>query len=83
VEKIEITMHELTGMFSKMANYVNEAQYMIERIEQNTNNSLNNIEKGYKEASIYEQGIKSNKALCLKVFFILVFFSVLYIVFLS
>ena len=83
VQKIENTMHELSGMFSKMAYDVNEAQFMIEKIDQNTDESLNNLEKGFKEAKKYEEGVRSNKALLLKIFFIILFFSVLYIVFVA
>ena len=76
-------MHELSGMFSKIAHYVNEAQYMIERIDRNTDDTVLNVENGMKEVKVYHENAKSNRGLLLKIFFILVFSCVLYIVFVA
>lgn len=76
-------MQDLSGMFTKMAQYVNEAQQYIERIDQYTSDSLSNMEKGFNEVKTTEQRESSNRLLCFKVFFIIIFFLVLYIVFIA
>lgn len=81
VQKIEKTMSDLQGMFTRMAHFVHEQQYLIERIDNNTDVSLNNIEAGLKEVIKIKNDVSSNRALLLKIFFIIILASVLYILF--
>jgi len=81
VQKIEKTMTDLQGMFTRMAHFVHEQQYMIEKIDNNTEVSLSNIEAGLKEIVKIQNDVRSNRSLIIKVFLILILASVIYILF--
>jgi len=81
VQKIEKTMSDLQGMFTRMAHFVHEQQYMIEKIENNTDISLGNIEAGLKEVIKIQNDVRSNRGLIIKIFLILIVASVIYILF--
>jgi syntaxin 5 len=81
VQKIEKTMTDLQGMFTRMAHFVHEQQYMIEKIENNTDISLGNIEAGLKEVIKIQNDVRSNRGLIIKIFLILIVASVIYILF--
>jgi len=57
-------------------------EVMIDRIDTNTDTSLHNIEKGRKELTKAYQNVSSNRGLMIRIFLILIFFAVIYIVFL-
>jgi len=79
VQKIEKTLTDLQGMFVRMAQFVHEQQFMIEKIDNNTDISLNNIEAGLREVVEINKQVRSNRALIIKVFLIIIFASVIYI----
>jgi len=81
VQKIEKTMTDLQGMFTRMAHFVHEQQYMIEKIENNTDISLDNIEAGLKTVVQIQNDVRSNRGLLIRIFLIIIFASVLYILF--
>ena len=65
-----------------MATIVSLQENKIERIDKDTEEAETNIGKGKKDVqSIYDR-VSSNRALILKVFAILITFSVIYILFL-
>ena len=74
-------MTDLQGMFTRMAHFVHEQQFMIEKIENNTDLSLDNIEAGLKEVVLIHNDVRSNRGLLIKIFLIIILASVVYILF--
>jgi syntaxin 5 len=83
VQTIEKTMGELASMFSRLGQLVYEQRSMIEKIDNNTDISLNNIELGERELIKIRKDVSSNRGLIIKIFLILIFTSVIYILFFS
>lgn len=83
VHTIEKTMGELASMFSRLGQLVYEQRSMIEKIDNNTDVSLNNIELGERELIKIRKDVSSNRGLIIKIFLILIFTSVVYILFFS
>jgi syntaxin 5 len=76
-------MGELASMFSRLGQLVYEQRSMIEKIDNNTDISLNNIELGERELIKIRKDVSSNRGLIIKIFLILIFTSVVYILFFS
>jgi len=83
VHTIEKTMGELASMFSRLGQLVYEQRSMIEKIDNNTDVSLHNIELGERELIKIRKDVSSNRGLIIKIFLILIFTSVVYILFFS
>ncbi|CAG9328474.1 STX5 [Blepharisma stoltei] len=82
VEQVEKQMAEVSQMVQRLALIVHEQQLMVERIDQNTDQALLNLEKGKQEIEKYHQNVTSNRNLGIKVFMIFVIFFVFYVIFL-
>jgi syntaxin 5 len=54
---------------------------LVERIDNNTTEALNDIEAANKELRDVYEHVSSNRRLMMKIFFILLIFSTLYIIF--
>jgi t-SNARE complex subunit (syntaxin) len=67
VQGIEKIMNDLSQMFTKMSQMVYEQRSMIERIDNNTDISLNNIEAGLQEVIKIQKDVRGNRKLILKV----------------
>ncbi len=80
VQGIEKTMTELSQMFFRLGQMVNEQKSMIEKIDNNTDLSLKNVEEGLQELTHMQRDVRSNRKLLLKIFFILIVTSVIYII---
>lgn len=74
-------MTDLQGMFTRMAHFVHEQQFMIEKIENNTDISLDNIEAGLKTVVLIQNDVRSNRGLLIKIFLIIIVAAVIYILF--
>lgn len=83
VQIIEKTMGELSSMFTRLGQLVYEQRSMIEKIDNNTDISLHNIEMGERELIKIRRDVSSNRGLIIKIFLILIFTSVVYILFFS
>ncbi len=83
VQIIEKTMGELSSMFTRLGQLVYEQRSMIEKIDNNTDISLHNIEMGERELIKIRRDVSSNRGLIIKIFLILIFTSVIYILFFS
>lgn len=81
VENIERTIVELGGIFQQLATLVAEQGDMIERIDENIDNSANHIERGHTELMKYLHNVSSNRMLIVKLFLVLIVFAVIFIVF--
>jgi len=81
VESVQSTIVELGEIFQQLAVMVAEQGHMLERIDQDVEDSLANTNAGYSELQRYYNKISSNRGLMLRVFAILFFFIVLFATF--
>lgn len=78
---IEKMMGEISGMAKRLGQMVYEHSLLIENIDRNTNITLGNVERGAKEVRDIRDNVKGNRALLLRIFFIIIVVSVIYILF--
>ena len=76
---IEKIMGEINGMTKRLGQMVYEHSLMIENISQNTDIALGNVERGSKEVKDILENVKGNRGLLLRIFFIIIVVSVIYI----
>jgi len=81
VVSIERTITELQGIFSQLANLVQEQGELINRIDHNVIETGDRVDAAQSELLKYLRSVSSNRWLIIKLFLVLVFFSVLFIVF--
>mmetsp|Transcript_43150 Transcript_43150/g.94056 ORF Transcript_43150/g.94056 Transcript_43150/m.94056 type:complete len:282 (-) Transcript_43150:105-950(-) len=83
VQSVQRTIGELAQMFQKMAVHVTEQESMIQRIDQDVDDTLSNVQAGQDHLLKYFHHISSNRMLIIKVLAILIFFVVFFVVFLA
>lgn len=83
VQSVQRTIGELAQMFQKMAVLVTQQEEMIQRIDHDVDDTLTNVETGRDQLLQYFHYISSNRGLIIKVFLILIFFVVFFVVFLA
>lgn len=81
VQGIEKTLGDVASMFTRLGQMVYEQRSMIDRLDNNTDISMSNIEKGTKELTEIQRDVRGNRGLIIKIFFILIFTAVVYILF--
>jgi len=70
-------------MFSQLATMVKEQDELVHRIDANVDDAEMNVEAAHTELLKYFKNISSNRWLMLKVFGIVIFFFVVFIVFMA
>lgn len=80
---IESTIVELGGIFSQLATMVKEQEEQVQRIDDHTNTAALNVELGHNEILKYFQSVTSNRWLMVKIFGVLIFFFLLFIIFMA
>ena len=80
-QSIEKTMTEINGMVNRLSQTIYEHSIIIQHIGTNTDDALNNVEKGTKEVKEILDNVKGNRGLLLRIFFIIIVTSVIYILF--
>jgi len=80
---IESTIVELGGIFSQLANMVKEQEEMVQRIDSNVDDTALNVEMGHNEILKYFQSVTSNRWLMIKIFGVLIFFFLLFVIFMA
>ncbi|ORM41919.1 Integral membrane protein sed5 [Babesia sp. Xinjiang] len=80
---VQRAIGELTQIFQRMTTLVTQQDEMIQRIDADTEDSLDNVISAQSELSRYYKRISSNRTLLLKIFCILVAFVIFYILFLT
>jgi len=83
VQSVQKTIGELAQMFQKMAVMVTAQEEMIQRIDHDIDDTLSNVNEGQDHLLKYFHHISSNRMLIIKVFLILVFFVIFFVVFLA
>lgn len=83
VENVQRTIEELATMFKKMAVMVTAQEEMIQRIDHDVDDTKSNVDQAQDNLLKYFHHISSNRGLIIKVFLILIFFVVFFVVFLA
>jgi len=81
VENIERTIVELGGIFQQLAALVAEQGDMLQRIDDNIDNSNLYVDRGHSELLKALHNISGNRPLIFKLFLVLIIFAVIFIVF--
>ena len=79
--QVEKQIAEMGSMFSKMATLVAEQGETVERIDDNMDESLTNVQSGQNELLKYLNSISGNRWLIGKIFVVLLVFATLFMVF--
>ncbi|XP_013187344.1 syntaxin-5 [Amyelois transitella] len=80
MHNIESTIVELGGIFQQLAHMVKEQDEAIGRIDANIHDAEMNVEAGHREILKYFQNVTGNRALMFKVFGVLIFFFIFFVV---
>lgn len=80
MHNIESTIVELGGIFQQLAHMVKEQDEAIGRIDANIQETEMNVEAGHREIMKYFQSITGNRSLMFKVFGVLIFFFIFFVV---
>ena len=80
MHNIESTIVELGGIFQQLAHMVKEQDEAIGRIDANIQEAEMNVEAGHREIMKYFQNVTGNRALMFKVFGVLIFFFIFFVV---
>lgn len=83
VQNVQRTIGELAQMFSKMAVLVTAQEEMIQRIDDDVDQANLNLQQGQEHLLKFYQYVSSNRSLIIKVFLILIFFVIFFVVFLA
>ncbi|CAH4038361.1 syntaxin-5 [Pieris brassicae] len=83
MHNIESTIVELGGIFQQLAHMVKEQDEAIGRIDTNIAEAEMNVEAGHREIMKYFQSVTGNRALMFKVFGVLIFFFIFFVVFMA
>mmetsp|Transcript_699 Transcript_699/g.1675 ORF Transcript_699/g.1675 Transcript_699/m.1675 type:complete len:91 (+) Transcript_699:336-608(+) len=81
LRNVESTILELGGIFQQLAHMVQEQGEMAVRIDENVEESLQNVEGAQAQLLKYLNAISSNRWLIMKIFAVLVVFLVFFVVF--
>uniref|UniRef100_A0A0K8STS9 t-SNARE coiled-coil homology domain-containing protein n=2 Tax=Lygus hesperus TaxID=30085 RepID=A0A0K8STS9_LYGHE len=80
---IESTIVELGGIFQQLAHMVKEQEEMVDRIDANIQDTELNVEAAHREILKYFQSVTSNRWLMIKIFGVLIFFFMFFLVFMA
>lgn len=83
MQNIESTIVELGGIFQQLAHMVKEQDEMVERIDSNVQDAELNIEAAHGEILKYFQTVTKNRWLMIKIFGVLIFFFIFFIIFMA
>lgn len=83
MQNVESTIVELGGIFQQLAHMVKEQDEMVERIDSNVQDAEMNIEAAHGEIMKYFQTVSKNRWLMIKVFGVLIFFFIFFIIFMA
>lgn len=80
MHNIESTIVELGGIFQQLAHMVKEQDEVIGRIDANIEDAEMNIEAAHSQILKHFQSVTGNRALMLKIFAVLIFFFIFFVV---
>ena len=79
IEAIERTINELGGIFGQLATMVSEQSEQIQRIDQNTDDVVDNVEGAQRELMKYWSRVSGNRWLVAKMFGVLMVFFLIWV----
>lgn len=83
MQNIESTIVELGGIFQQLAHMVKEQEEMVERIDTNILDVGLNVDMAHNEILKYFRSVSKNRALMIKIFGVLIFFFIFFVIFMS
>jgi len=83
LKKVQAMIGDMGLMFQKMGVMVQQQEEMVMRVDQNLDDTSENITKGQQQLLQYFNSVSNNRTLILKVFAILIAFIIFFIVFLA
>ncbi|XP_066592011.1 syntaxin-5 [Prorops nasuta] len=83
MQNIESTIIELGGIFQQLAHMIKEQEEMVERIDSNIEDTELNVQAAHTEILKYFQSVTNNRWLMIKIFAVLIFFFIFFVVFLA
>lgn len=83
MQNIESTIVELGGIFSQLAHMIKEQEEIMVRIDSNVDDTAMNVEAGHGEILKYFQSVTSNRWLMIKIFGVLIFFFIFFVIFMA
>jgi len=81
IEAIEKTLTDISALFKRFSTIVQSHEELVNRIDTNAEEALYDIEGAKNELRELYENTSSNRALMLKIFFILMIFITFYIIF--
>lgn len=82
LKKIQEILTDIGGIYQRLGTMVQMHDVMIDRIDKDTDDSMHNVEKGKKTLLEVYTSVSSKRKLIIKIFLILLCFSLLYVLFL-
>lgn len=83
MQNIESTIVELGGIFQQLAHMVKEQEEIVERIDTNIQDAELNVDAAHGEILKYFQSVSRNRWLMIKIFGVLIFFFIVFVVFMT
>nr|UEK51493.1 syntaxin 5-like protein [Parasacculina yatsui] len=83
MKSIESTIVELGSIFQQLAHMVKEQEEVVQRIDTNVEDASVNVEAAHSEILKYFQSVSNNRWLMFKVFGVLIFFFLVFVLFLA
>lgn len=83
IKKVQAMIGDMGQMFQKMAVMVQQQEEMVMRVDQNLDDTAENITKGNQQLLNYYSHVSNNRILIMKVFAILIAFIIFFVVFLA
>lgn len=80
IRNVEQSVSDILQMFVQLSEIIAQHDYAIDRIDQNTQETVANMEKGYNQIVKYYDKIKGNKRLVYKIIAILLVFLIVFII---
>ena len=75
---MQSTLAELGGIFQQLAEMVQQQGWQLQRVDENLDDSLSNVNEGLGQLQRYMRNMSSNRGLMVRVFAILLFFVVVW-----
>ena len=83
MQNIESTIVELGGIFQQLAHMIKEQEEIMVRIDSNVEDTAMNVEAGHEQILKYFQSVTSNRWLMVKIFGVLIFFFIFFVIFMA
>jgi syntaxin 5 len=83
MQNIESTIVELGGIFQQLAHMVKEQEEVVGRIDSNIQDVELNVEAAHSQILKYFQSVSKNRWLMIKIFGVLIFFFIFFVLFVA